>query len=438
MCTQLPNGSWGVSPCAEVTAYAVITLKELSALPWVVLAGEEIESAIQTGQAFLAAHHDDWMTPQYLWIEKATYGNPTLSKAYCLTAMRPLQTDRFRQDRLENLVSIPEEAVKKSVCIVSMLPCFRDVATYKLKISAMEGLLFLPKLKSARTDILPRQQHAKNEYLALIPLTWIVTNNVKDLFLPANLLWDMMILTVCSFRVDEYMETSVKTMDDISLQRAKIIIHELCAGGSRHTRGTRSGRRPHEDSAIMLNGTGKDLANGESKLGSFKAVIGHYLATMSNYPSLQQASSTDISLYRTRSEEFLVSHIDQIEDNKRFERQDSWSGSQLTIFETPRTVFPIWLHTTGAASVSAPMSFSFFTCLLGDSVRGSLDAEFDGTDCFTAVSQKYLAHDLSARLAALSRLYNDYGSIARDRAEVNINCVNFAEFRTDDRKHRSG
>lgn len=302
LCTQLPNGSWGVNPCAEVTAYAVIVVKELSALPGVVLVGEEIKSAIQTGQASLAAHHDHWTIPQYLWIEKVTYGNPTLSKAYCLTAMRPLQTDCFRQDRLDNLVSIPEEAVKKSVCIVSMLPCFRDVA---------------------RTDIPPRQQHAKNEYLALIPLTWIVTNNVKDLFLHANLLWDMIILTVCNFRVDEYMETSVKTMDNTSLQRAKTIIHELCAGESRLTRETKSGKRPHEGSAIMLNGTGKDLANGESKLGSFKAVIGHYLGTMLNYPSLQQASGTDRSLYRIRFEEFLVSHIDQIEDNKRFERQDS-------------------------------------------------------------------------------------------------------------------
>ena len=39
-----------------------------------------------------------------------------------------------------------------------------------------------------------------------------------------------------------------------------------------------------------------------------------------------------------------------------------------------------------------------------------------------------MAKDLCRRLAAMCRQYNDYGSIVRDRAEVNLNSVNFPEF----------
>ena len=51
-----------------------------------------------------------------------------------------------------------------------------------------------------------------------------------------------------------------------------------------------------------------------------------------------------------------------------------------------------------------------------------------GGDCFVGAIQKYLAQVLVRHLAAMCRMYNDYGSIARDRAEQNDNSVNFPEF----------
>ena len=78
------------------------------------------------------------------------------------------------------------------------------------------------------------------------------------------------------------------------------------------------------------------------------------------------------------------------------------------------------------------MSFAFLTCLLGSMVeneRFNQDAgDHHHQNCFSNVSHRYFAQVLSARLACMSRLYNDYGSIARDRAEGNVNCVDFTDF----------
>lgn len=432
MCTQRSDGSWGTNPYPEATAYALITLKETAALPWTSPVSRDLHFAIQSGQRFLEKCHGDWKKPQYLWIEKVTFGVPTLSVAYCLAAVKPLQkvVDNWA-DRVQNLITTPEEVIAKFTGFMSMVSIFENVPSWKMKLSAIEGLLFLPLLKSTRADILPRQKDAKNKYLNYVPLTWIIVNNTRDLFLPANLLWDMMVLSVCNFRVDEYMETSVAAMNDAALQKTKTTISELCTVELGQPVEKETRKIFQEDSASEINDTSHDHVNENPDESDFKAVIGHYIEAMLSHPSILHASRADISSFRAKIEEFLLSHVDQLQDNKRFKKQVSWSASNATIFETPRLNFLRWLQTTGADSVSAPMSFAFLTCLLGASANESSTGRRERMDCFTTIGQKYLAHDLSARLAVTSRLYNDYGSIARDLAEANINCANFAEFHTE-------
>lgn len=426
---QRSDDLWGTNPCPEATAYTLITLKEIAALPWASPMSKELHFAIQSGQRFLEKCHGDWKKPQYLWIEKVTFGVPNLSVAYCLAAVKPLRKvviDNW-QDRAQSLINPPEEIIGKFTRFMSMLASFENVPFWKMKLSAIEGLLFLPLLKSTRADILPRQKHAMNKYLDYIPLTWIIVNNTKNLFLPANLLWDMMVLSVCNFRVDEYMEGSVTAMNDVALQKAKTTIKELCTAGSGQPAEIKLKKIFHENSVNEIN----SICHDHSDERNFEAVIGHYIEAMLSHASILHASKTDKSSFRTKFEEFLLSHIDQLQDNKRFKKQISWSASNATIFETPRLNFFKWLQTTGADSVAAAMLFAFLTCLLGASANESSTGIREPMDCFSTIGQKYLAHDLSLRLAVTSRLYNDYGSIARDFAEANINCANFAEFHAE-------
>ena len=70
------------------------------------------------------------------------------------------------------------------------------------------------------------------------------------------------------------------------------------------------------------------------------------------------------------------------------------------------------------------MSFAFFTCILGAFCSSKGNAK----KCFLSAHRTYLASDICTHLAVMSRMYNDYGSFARDRAETNINSVNFPAF----------
>lgn len=414
--TQTLTGAWGPHESPEATAYAVLTLAAVSPLPWIALLKKEVSSAIWAGQRFLCQSSDRWAMPQHLWIEKVTYGSPSLSEAYSLAAMRPTRSSYEWSDQMRNLVHISEESVTKFSHILSSLQVFYGQPIWRLKASVIEGYVFLPQLESARTDILPRQKGAKNEYVNYIPCTWVVINNHKDLFLQANLLWDMMVLTICNFRVDEYMETAVPKLSEERLKLIRSTIHSICTDVKVNKNPVQIIRKSNH--SLKVN-----KAGGVFELASFEAVISHYVQAMLEYDRIQRASALDRSHVRSELEAFLLSHITQAQDNTRFAAQPNWSASVPVSFSSPSTSYYIWAHTSGANSVSCPFSFAFFTCLLGASFTTA-----QPTDCFSSVQQKYFAHDLCARLAVMSRLYNDYGSISRDLAEANINSVNFPEF----------
>jgi hypothetical protein len=53
-----------------------------------------------------------------------------------------------------------------------------------------------------------------------------------------------------------------------------------------------------------------------------------------------------------------------------------------------------------------------------------------GVESFLTAQSKYLAAAACQHLATICRMYNDYGSVARDEAECNLNSIDFAEFHT--------
>ena len=185
---QSADGSWGLERSPEVTAYGILTLKALSSLPWYTVLHEETAARIRSGQILLSQVQTDWAKPVYIWIEKVTYGSARLSEAYCLAAVKASHHFHSWTQSMSNLMEIPEQPISKLTKTVSSLKRFQEEPIWKLKVSAVESHVFLPKLKSTRSDILPREQGAKNEYLAYVPFTWILINNVRNLDLCANLL----------------------------------------------------------------------------------------------------------------------------------------------------------------------------------------------------------------------------------------------------------
>lgn len=64
------------------------------------------------------------------------------------------------------------------------------------------------------------------------------------------------------------------------------------------------------------------------------------------------------------------------------------------------------------------MSSRFFTALLGRQAQ-----------ClFGGPQPRYFRQAFAAHLATLCRMYNDYGSAARDAEKETLNCLDFGEF----------
>jgi hypothetical protein len=405
-------GLGGPDQALETMAYAVLTLKALSSLPFSDKLPEEILIRIQQSRRFLRECGTSWEKPQYLWIEKVTYGSPFLSEAYYLAAIHKTKQGHKWTEKAKSLVQIAPKEEKKITQLFSELQCFQSEPRWKIYLCVLEGLVFLPRLRSSHTTVLGGEQSAKNEYLSFIPCTWVVVNNVRKLFLNTYLLWDMMVLTLCNFRVDEYMETTIAQLGEGDLKEAKTVIQTMCDGRNAENYPLPNGTKPHtaKHSTSYL----QPLAHSPTQespapqstcpptLADVRATLSPYIDTVLGHPRIVRASEQDHSALRIALSTFLNSHLDQSLTNALYASQKP---------SLPYS-FNHWLHTIAAPSVSAPFSFTFLTCLIGG---------------LPTSTTRYLGADYGARIAVMSRMYNDLGSMARDRAEGNVNCADFAE-----------
>lgn len=104
---QRINGSWGSKGPREETAYAILTLASLLVLPLAQLFRPEIVAAIDRGRSFLKKQKT--RGPEYLWIEKVTYGSANLSEAYSIAALYVSTNESLLGPKVLQLCSIPHK-----------------------------------------------------------------------------------------------------------------------------------------------------------------------------------------------------------------------------------------------------------------------------------------------------------------------------------------
>lgn len=398
----------------EIRAYAIITLKTLCSLPWPGTLSQEILSRIRQGQQSLDDHRAAAYGPQYVWVEKVTYGSLNLTEAYYLAAMHPPKTEYAWTEKVKKLIPTMPTQEKKITHMFSKLRCFESEPTWKICASVLEGLTFLPQLISSHKNILAGESRtAKNEYLGFIPCTWVIVNSTRKLGLDTYLLLDMMVLTLGNFRVDEWMETVTTGIDVTGLSRVKESIRSLCEEwyleepapvngihiDTTDPKSPPTSPAPAPAPAQSLVQQPTNIQN----LASLYAALFPYISTILEHPRIGSHSSTNQAPLRTSLHTFLNSHIDQTITNLSFFAQASPS--------LPYSDFSNWLRDISAPSVSAPFSFTFLTALLEDLPPEPVI--------------NYLSQKFSDRIAVMSRMYNDLGSLSRDMAEQNVNCANF-------------
>lgn len=117
--------------------------------------------------------------------------------------MKPKSPSNPWSKKVKNIFDIPTESISTHFKFLAIIRVFEAVPFWKIQAFVVEGYTFLSQLKVAGTNVLSLQEEAKNEYLNLILCTWTMVNHHNHLFLSTDILWDMMVLTMCNFRVHE-------------------------------------------------------------------------------------------------------------------------------------------------------------------------------------------------------------------------------------------
>lgn len=487
--TQNPDGSWGDPPSHETTCYAILTLINLASLPIGNSLQQTLQLKVEEGRRFLNIMDRKAVESDYLWIEKVTYRSNALLQSYQLAALKASSAVHEFGDKIKATFSGSLPARVKFTRFYSQLPLFADTPEWAIESALLESYLYLPQLKLVRLDIFPRKNMPEDKYFEYIPFTWAASNNLKRAFLKPAFLFDMMVISFLNYQADEYMEKVVgesfaHRLGDIRKVIGRVfetIIGECSTDTVRlkrkHSDGSVPGSSANENDirsfrpaehvednvhavleyshGLLLAGsdmrkknytaqtandqTGADfstssddrngaggvtrpdmphMTNGASidGLDEVYAILKRFVGHVLKHRHVQTASAYDQVRLHRELKTFLLAHIDQIEDNSRLAMQRT-NVNTPTIFQNPRTTFFDWVRTTSANHTSCPYSFALVTCFFGQH-----------KDFFPTSTEKYLAQAVCRHLATLCRLYNDYGSLARDRVEKNLNSVNFPEF----------
>lgn len=431
---QHADGSWGNGPQFEATAYGLLTLAALKQLPFINPLTDVVLKAVTNGRTFLAqaASLKDHADP--IWVEKVTYRSRNLFCSYIIAALNVSNADQRCKTELgvDTLTAIPLAKITKFQEFFSQLPVFINMPQWKLRASLIERYLHLLQLQRKKHEIFQKEGMGNDKYFEYIPFTWIASASLEKVPISPKTLHQMMVLSFLNYQADEFMERAVRnnnmkgTLNEVQ-HVVREIFKELKGEGTDKAssdtlwNGVQATRKA--DGLLSNGNTAIESTNNEDGYSEATAAIHKIQHTLTKFvdailkhPSVTAASSYDRGRLGAELQAFLLAHITQVEDNNRFQLQEVPLSSNTT-FNTPRGSYYDWVHTISADHTSCPYSFAFFACLLGC-----------GENFFRTVEDKYLGQDLCRHVATLCRMYNDYGSLMRDRAEKNLNSVNFPEF----------
>ena len=137
------------------------------------------------------------------------------------------------------------------------------------------------------------------------------------------------------------------------------------------------------------------------------------------HPEVKLASTYDRRQFCVNIQAFFTAHLTQIEDNHQLQSEQRDHSAETHNGSTQETSFFTWVRSTSADHTGGPFAFYFFLLLVENANQRPR---------FPTCETKFIAEDAPRHSATLCRIYNDLGSVLRDRREANLNSVDFPKF----------
>ncbi|PNP74699.1 hypothetical protein FNYG_12035 [Fusarium nygamai] len=401
--TQDDDGSW--RGYREQTCYAILALAQARHVCFFTHMLDKIQSCIDRGVSWLksCSFHSQDLT----WTSKTAYEVGFVAEAYKIAALRSASLEVPSASIGHNLTSVvPSSNLEQYMRLVRKTALFSPLEKWELRASIIESSFFVPLLQAQRVEIFPRDNFKIDEdkYLSIIPFTWIGCNNRARTFASNSWLYEMMYLSLLGYQIDEYMEAVAgPAFGDISL------LHQTIDKVIDNTRVNSAGAI-----GTVLNGNGHQHESPD--IAQVEHTFTRFTNSVLNHKDVLRSSSCDQDTLRQEFRTFMHAHATQVEDNSRFSKQAS-----SDVFSSPEQSYFQWVNSTGGSHVACAYSFAFSNCLMSANL-------FQGRDAFPSITQKYLISSVMRHATNVCRMYNDFGSIARDNAERNVNSMHFPEF----------
>ncbi|KAJ6577338.1 hypothetical protein B0H19DRAFT_1119261 [Mycena capillaripes] len=394
---QRSDGSWG---SCEETAYALLTLSHLAFLPFVAIMHDTIQMAVHSGRDSLLLSltgKQDTGDEVCLWIDKVNYRIPPVSYSYVLAALHatatpvPNATSVFGE--LDRLILIPTKRVQGFLRFYRKMPLFNDCKEWQLLAYLAEGYLYIPILEEVRKTVFGREGMGKEPYTEYIPFSWTSANAMTKKYSCPQNCFVLMTVSLVNFQVDEFFDSMVQDQGTAALPSLRQALDKIF-------------------DALNLD---QDIRNFDCGDGPFSDMVRYmhkYICFIVYYPTSQRASYYEATHLRRELKAYLLSMVQQTEDNTVYARQTSWET-----FIHPADSYLKWVRTLGSEHISGFCASSLFICHLSPHV-----------DVFPTPELKFIAQDCITHMCVLCRIWNDWGSMKRDIAERNISGMNFPEF----------
>ncbi|KAF2228427.1 hypothetical protein EV356DRAFT_562567 [Viridothelium virens] len=373
MRNQSADGSWGDGSC-EISAYAIMAIISASQIPLPPTLKQACIDSATRGRRFLSLQKELWKQPRPIWIEKVSYASSLLSQTLA--------------------AAMSDKNITKYLELFSNLPLFAglDNRELLLKAAIIEGSPSLESLNRIKETIFPSENMGSEKYLEFIPLTWTSCNMLGSP-ISASVLQDMMIISMLDYQADRYMEAVVGVEFKDELELISALVLRICLAPEMPVSNSNVPEAKCAPAFFEKRHSKISSTNDVSRLNEVEQILRSFVSWILSHPKRLRPGT----LHDELAEGPAPQHAFQ------------------------QTSFYEWVHTTGADHTSCPYSFTFFCCLIGT----------PGKACFPTAKQDYLARDLCRHLASLCRMYNDCGSLGRDRVECNLNSLDFDEFRSD-------
>lgn len=396
---QDPNGSWDGYDCPEVTSYAILTITKLSSLPWAESLKGQIDHALQSSKRYLSRNVERWATPGKMWIGKVGYYTSVISQGYCLAAMQSRSYDHAWSSAVQSLVVISDNKVSKFSTFLSGLPMFSDRPISMLKASVVEGLMFLQPLLEANPGVFKDVKKSKGQYLTYIPITWVAVSHIHGDPISLEAMWSIMNYSIIIFKIDEFVEGVIGQRHIHELDGVEAIIRRLQNDGH--------GAVDRSSNGISVDGVKatQELKPSMPVMEDVELTIGRLGDYILDHPMVRASPRKLQTLLRRELAQYLLASLDHL----RYNSNGPQVSKAVSYFD--------WVRGNGADDISTIVSTIFFICV----------AQKSGTDSFDNDIAQYLIQAVARHLGTMSRMQNDFGSVRRDRAEGNLNSIDFID-----------